>query len=72
MEGRERKKDKGGEERGMIGTVKTRGAHTRARACGGVTSNRSVADTLAPRCHSLTSLPLSANQLHAGATARPF
>lgn len=36
MEGRERKKerrkDKGGEERGMIGTVKTRGAHTRARA----------------------------------------
>lgn len=32
MEGRERKKDKGGEERGMIGTVKTRGAHTHARA----------------------------------------
>lgn len=37
-----------------------------------MTSNWSVADTLAPRCNSLTSLPLSANQLHAGATAHPF
>lgn len=37
-----------------------------------MTSNWSVADTLAPRCNSLTSLPLSANQLHAGATARPL